>query len=73
MPAVLLLCLLLCMNRYRGPYRATVAFLVLYLVGEYAFRHGIEILLFISTLMAGLVLFDQKSSTEFYSNTIEIN
>jgi hypothetical protein len=65
LPTALLLCLIACIKKYRGPYRATVtslavSFLVLYLVGEYAFQHGIEILLFVCALLAGLVCQDQK-------------
>lgn len=70
-PTALLLCLIACIKKYRGPYRATVAslavsFLVLYLVGEYAFQHGIEILLFICALLAGLVFQDQKPISDRY-------
>ncbi len=68
-PSALLLCLLACIKRYSGPYRATVAslavsFLILYAVGEYAFQHGIEILLFISTFLASLVLLDDNSASD---------
>ncbi len=71
LPVVLLICLLLCINKSRSPYRATIAslalvFLVLYLVGEYAFQHGIEILFFICALLAGLILLDQKSISDRY-------
>jgi hypothetical protein len=70
-PTALLLCLITCIKKYRGPYRATVAslavsFLVLYLVGEYAFQHGIEILLFISALLAGLIFPNQNSIPDPY-------
>jgi hypothetical protein len=68
----LLLCLIACIKKYRGPYRATVAslavsFLVLYLVGEYAFQHGIEILLFVCALLAGLIFPNQKPIPDQYS------
>lgn len=70
-PTTLLLCLIACIKKYRGPYRATVAslavsFLVLYMVGEYAFQHGIEILLFICALLAGFVFQDQKAISDRY-------
>ena len=70
-PTALLLCLITCIKKYRGPYRATVAslgvsFLMLYLVGEYAFQHGIEILLFISALLAGLIFPTQKPIPDPY-------
>jgi hypothetical protein len=79
LPTALLVCLLLCTIRYHSLlYSATVvslavSFLVLYLVGEYAFQHGIEILLFISALMAGLILFDPKNNSGFHSNAINVN
>lgn len=68
----LLICLIACIKKYRGPYRATVAslavsFLVLYLVGEYAFQHGIEILLFVCALLAGLIFPNQKPMPTQYS------
>ena len=61
LPTALLLCLLVSIKKYQGTYRCTVtslavSFLVLYLVGEYAFQHGIEILLFVCALLAGLIL-----------------
>ena len=70
-PTALLLCLITCIKKYRGPYRATVtsmavSFLVLYLVGEYAFQHGLEILLFISAQLAGLILPTQKPIPDPY-------
>ncbi len=71
-PTALLICLIACIKKYRGPYRATVAslvvsFLVMYLVGEYALQHGIEILLFVCTLLAGLILPNQKPIPARYS------
>lgn len=48
---------------YRGTILSlSLTFLVLYLVGEYAFQHGIEILFFISSLLSTLTLnvFDKK-------------
>lgn len=71
LPTMLILCLITCIKKYRGPYRATVAslgfsLLVLYSVGEYAFQHGIEILLFISALLAGLILPTQKPISDPY-------
>lgn len=66
LPTALILCLFACIKKYRGPYRGTVtcfsvSFLVLYLVGEYAFQHGIEILLFICALLAGMIFPAQKA------------
>lgn len=70
-PTALFLCLIYCIKKYRGPYRATVAsmaasFLVLYFVGEYAFQHGIEILIFVSTLLAGLIVQGNNSIRDRY-------
>jgi hypothetical protein len=44
-------------------FRATIitmaiAILILYLVGEYAFQHGVEILFYLSSLLCGLALVD---------------
>ncbi len=59
-PTALFLCLIVSIDKYRGPYRATVSFLavsflVLYLIGEYAFQHGIEILIFVGVLLASII------------------
>jgi hypothetical protein len=35
-----------------------IAILVLYLVGEYAFQHGVEILFYLAGLLCGLALLD---------------
>lgn len=66
LPSALLICLLLCIKKYRGVYRCTVAslavsLLILYLVGEYAFQHGIEILLFVCALTAGICGFQESA------------
>jgi hypothetical protein len=47
----------------RARFRATIittaiAILILYLVGEYAFQHGVEILFYLSGLLCGLALLD---------------
>lgn len=72
LPTALLLCLIACIKKYRGANRATVAsmavsLLTLYTLGEYAFQHGIEILFFLSALLSGLILPNQKSISNHYS------
>jgi hypothetical protein len=58
--AALLLCAV--MNpqiRFRATIITTaIAILILYLVGEYAFQHGVEILFYLSSLLCGLALVD---------------
>lgn len=71
LPTSLLLCLIQCARGFSGVYRSTVAsiaisMLVLYLVGEYAFQHSIEILLFVCSLAAGLCWFE-RSIPKIYS------
>lgn len=61
MPAALLIALLRAALTASYPFRATIislslAILVLYGVGEYAFQHGIEILFYVSSLVGGLTL-----------------
>ncbi len=51
------------MNNPRIRFRATIitiaiAILILYLVGEYAFQHGVEILFYLTGLLCGLALLD---------------
>jgi hypothetical protein len=45
--------------RFRATIITTaIAILILYLVGEYAFQHGVEILFYLSSLLCGLALFN---------------
>lgn len=67
LPTSLLLCLVVCFKNHMLFYRATVtslafSLIILYLVGEYGFQHGIEILLFVCSLLAGLCWFNQKQA-----------
>jgi hypothetical protein len=67
MPTLLIFCLIRCIMKGIKFYRATVAslaisMLFIYLVGEYAFQHGIEILMFISSLLVGLILPENQES-----------
>lgn len=61
---IALFSLLLCAVQNPGiRFRATIittaiAILILYLVGEYAFQHGVEILFYLSGLLCGLALLD---------------
>ena len=63
MPIALLALLFCPANNPRIRFRAkiitlAIAILILYLVGEYAFGHGIEILFYLAGLMCGLALVD---------------
>ncbi len=71
LPLALFSCILIATNQANQHFQATVilisaAFLLLYLVGEYAHQHGIELLLFGCSLIIGLVLansIDQPQSS----------
>jgi hypothetical protein len=68
--AALLLCAVLNPRIY---YRATIitmaiAILILYLVGEYAFGHGIEILFYLAGLMCGLALVDYSKPRPLHAS-----
>jgi hypothetical protein len=63
MPIALTALLLCAVINPRIRFRATIitvaiAILILYLVGEYAFQHGVEILFYLSGLLCGLALLD---------------
>jgi hypothetical protein len=63
MPIALLALLFCAMINPRIRFRATIvtlaiAVLILYLVGEYAFQHGVEILFYVAGLLCGLALVD---------------
>jgi hypothetical protein len=63
--ATLLLCAVI---NPRICFRATIittaiAILILYLVGEYAFQHGVEILFYLSGLLCGLALVDYSKDS----------
>ena len=63
MPIALLALLFCPANNPRIRFRATIvtlaiAMLILYLVGEYAFGHGVEILFYVAGLLCGLALVD---------------
>jgi hypothetical protein len=63
MPIALFALLFCAVNNPRIRFRATIitnaiAILILYLVGEYAFNHGVEILFYLAGLLCGLTLVD---------------
>jgi hypothetical protein len=63
LPIALTALLLCAVVNPRIRFRATIitiaiAMLILYLVGEYAFQHGVEILFYLSGLLCGLALLD---------------
>ena len=63
LPIALFALLLCAVNNPRIRFRATIisiaiAILILYLVGEYAFQHGVEILFYLTGLLCGLALLD---------------
>jgi hypothetical protein len=63
LPIALFALLLCAVNNPRIRFRATIitiaiAILILYLVGEYAFQHGVEILFYLAGLLCGLALVD---------------
>jgi hypothetical protein len=63
LPIALFSLLLCAVLNPRIRFRATIittaiAILILYLVGEYAFQHGVEILFYLSGLLCGLALLD---------------
>jgi hypothetical protein len=69
LPIALFSLLLCAVVNPRIRFRATIitiaiATLVLYLVGEYAFQHGVEILFFLLGLLCGLALVDYSKARE---------
>lgn len=66
-PAALLIALVRAALIESSPFRSTIislslAILVLYGVGEYAFQHGIEILFYVSSLVGGLTIMTSGKS-----------
>ena len=69
LPIALFSLLLCAVVNPRIRFRATIitiaiAILVLYLVGEYAFQHGVEILFYLLGLLCGLALVDYSKARE---------
>ena len=72
LPAVLFSLLLCAVLNPRIRFRATIittviAIFILYLVGEYAFQHGVEILFYFAGLLCGLALLDYSNSRKLHA------
>jgi hypothetical protein len=72
MPIALLALLLCAVINPRIRFRATIitlviAVIILYLVGEYAFQHGVEILFYLAGLLCGLALVNYSKSKPLYA------
>jgi hypothetical protein len=72
LPIALTALLLCAVMNCRIRFRATIiilaiAILILYLVGEYGFQHGVEILFYVAGLLCGLALVDYSKSRPLHA------
>ena len=72
MPITLIAILFFAVLNPRIRFRATIittatAILILYLVGEYAFQHGVEILFYLAGFLCGLALLDNLNPRKLHA------
>ncbi len=66
--ALLLCAVMSCRIRFRATIiTLAIAILILYLVGEYGFQHGVEILFYVAGLLCGLALVDYSKPTPLHA------